>query len=272
MTKSGLRDCILIIDSSQDVVLPLAAFFRELGVDVMTAADQAAGLDLAGQLRPDLILLAATVNGQDGLDVLHRLRAIPRTAHIPVMFLASRQDSERQNELLAAGAADVIMSPYDLEILSLRIRNTINRARRDSMIDTVTGLPTGALLEDQIRRLRREPDWCALTVQIDGYDDFQAGHDFLSGSEALRYAATTISELAGAEAFVGCLGEARFAVLLACTDVRAFADKLVSTLQPGLLQFYTFMEREQGYVLQDGGAADAVRGPLMAVRVTAGIR
>lgn len=271
MTDSPTQNSILIIDDSADVTIPLNAYFTQEGVAVTTAQNMEKGLAIALQERPNIILLAATLDGMDGLLIFRQLRDTPLTAHIPIMFIADYKDALRQNQLLAAGADDVITRPFDVEILALRVRNAIKRASREGLTDAITSLPTALVLAEKRRELADQTGWTALTISIEYFDSFRARYDFITGNEVLRYAANIITEIAadsGDEtAFVGCPAEAQFVVLVDSTHSPALEAAIQTRLGEGVLNFYNFMEREQGYVQIEDGRGGMEQFPLMAVRI-----
>jgi DNA-binding response OmpR family regulator len=101
--QTDLRNRILLLETDEDVIRPLEVYFREQGMEFLVAGEAEAGLHQAVRARPDVILLASSLGGVDGLDLYQALRASPLTAHIPIMFITTHRDSARQNELLAAG-------------------------------------------------------------------------------------------------------------------------------------------------------------------------
>lgn len=66
---------------------------------------------------PDLILLDVQMPGLDGLETLKRLRADPRTRDIPVVALTSYAMKGDREHFLAAGCADYISKPIDIDRL-----------------------------------------------------------------------------------------------------------------------------------------------------------
>ena len=76
---------------------------------------------------PDLLLLDIMLPEEDGLSILRRLRASPRTEHLPVMMLTAlgaESDELRGFELLAD---DYVTKPFDSTELLLRIEANIRR-------------------------------------------------------------------------------------------------------------------------------------------------
>ncbi len=258
---------ILVIESDQDVIDQLALYFGGSGMALAVATSAEEGLQQAFARRPSIVLLGASVGEVDGVAVYRQLRGSPLTAHIPIMFIADYRHAKRRNQLLAEGADDVIMRPFDVEILGLRVRNAIQRTRREGLIDPLTGLPTGSLVEEKIKAMGQRAGWCQIGLRIAHFDAFRAGYDFISGNEVLRYAASAINEvvreLGGEEDFVGHAGEARFVVLTRREGAQALIQALQARLDEGLQQFYSFMEREQGYLLVEDGRGGSAQRPLM---------
>jgi CheY-like chemotaxis protein len=89
--------------------------------DVLTAADGAAGVELAGRECPDLILMDLSLPVLDGWEATRRLKADPGTRAIPVIALtahAMRGDEERA---LACGCDDYLTKPIDEDALFERL-------------------------------------------------------------------------------------------------------------------------------------------------------
>ncbi|NPV66674.1 MAG: response regulator [Anaerolineae bacterium] len=264
---------ILIVDTAADVIQPLTAYFRERGAEVIVAHDAESALQEAAR-HPDILLLAATLGDTDGLEIFRRLRQNPRLAHLPIMFIADYRDTLRRNQLLAEGADDVIARPFDVELVGLRVRNAIQRARREDVTDTVTELPTGLLLAEKLKELDDRPDWCVLTVRLLHFDAFRDRYDFIAGNEVLRYTAATLNAIAarfaGDEAFVGYASEATYVLLAPRAHCAVISAAIQAELPAGLQQFYTFTEREQGYVMVDDRRGHAEQRPLMQIRLQEG--
>ncbi len=271
-THAEPQGIILIIDEDENVVVPLTFHFDNLGFEVISANSGELGLRQAIERRPNLVLLSAALPDMSGLEIFRRLRTAPLTSHIPVIFIASRHDPIRPNQLLAAGADDVISKPFDIDILALRVRNAIQRTRREGLIEPRTGLPTGPLIAEKIAEVENAQDWCRLDLTITDFDAFRDRYDFLAGNEVLRFVANAVCEIVAEmgtpDDFVGHYGDTRLVVLTERARGPALRDALKVSLNEGLRQFYTFMEREQGYVLVDDGLGGQAPRPLMSASIT----
>jgi PAS domain S-box-containing protein len=72
------------------------------------------GLELAAEHAPDLVLLDLHLPDMPGREVLRRLRADPRTAHLPVVVISADATPRTIDELRAAGAEAFLTKPLDV--------------------------------------------------------------------------------------------------------------------------------------------------------------
>lgn len=108
---------------------------------------------MRGDTLPDLILLDVMMPGMDGYEIFDRLRAEPRTAQIPVIFVTAMDSIESQLRGLDAGAVDYITKPIVPPVLLARVRNQLELKRaRDRLAELNQGL------EAEVRRRTREND------------------------------------------------------------------------------------------------------------------
>ncbi|MDF2181069.1 HD domain-containing phosphohydrolase [Neptuniibacter sp. CAU 1671] len=82
---------------------------------------------------PSLILLDVQLPDIDGYEVCRRLKAQPKTSHIPVIFVSSHADMQHEAEGFEAGAADYIVKPITPEIVKLRVANHLSLVRAASL-------------------------------------------------------------------------------------------------------------------------------------------
>ena len=75
---------------------------------------------------PDLILLDVKMPGMDGFETLTMLREMERGKHVPVIFLTGDEKEGTEVKGLSLGALDFIKKPFVPEVLTLRVRHTID--------------------------------------------------------------------------------------------------------------------------------------------------
>jgi two-component system OmpR family response regulator len=110
------RKCqsILYVDDDPDIcVVVQTALCLLAGLDVTTAASGEIGIDLAYELRPDLIVLDVMMPVLDGPATLRRIRESPLIADTPVIFMTAKALPSEIARFLALGAIGVVGKPFD---------------------------------------------------------------------------------------------------------------------------------------------------------------
>lgn len=109
---------VLLIDDETSVTDFLTTCLQAQGLNALVAHDGAAGLRLARERRPALILLDRMMPGLSGIETLAALKGEEATRHIPVVMLTAMQESEDFSEAFEKGADGYIAKPYPVaEIL-----------------------------------------------------------------------------------------------------------------------------------------------------------
>ncbi|MBK9336964.1 MAG: helix-turn-helix domain-containing protein [Lewinellaceae bacterium] len=93
----------LIIEPNRQIVLYLKSLLSDR-FEVETAVTATEGLLAASSHLPDLVVCAAVLNGQTGIEVVRQIKLAERTNHIPVILLTERFGNEGKLDALRAGA------------------------------------------------------------------------------------------------------------------------------------------------------------------------
>jgi CheY-like chemotaxis protein len=119
---------ILIIDDEDDIRrISRLALGRVGGMEVVEAATGAEGISKAVSEAPDAILLDVMMPERDGPETLGLLRADPRTAHIPVIFLTAKAMASEIDRLRSLGAKGVLTKPFDPMSLAASVRGILGK-------------------------------------------------------------------------------------------------------------------------------------------------
>jgi DNA-binding response OmpR family regulator len=119
---------ILLIEDEMRLAQNIASALREgPGLAIDCVEDGESGLDLAGNLCYDLIILDLMLPKVDGLTVLKRLRL--RGDRTSVLILTAKGGRDSIIELLNAGADDYLSKPFDLGELIARAKALIRRGK-----------------------------------------------------------------------------------------------------------------------------------------------
>ncbi|MEU8177314.1 response regulator transcription factor [Microbispora hainanensis] len=142
---------LLVVDDEPDIRELLSASLRYAGFEVITASSGRDAVQIAGKMRPDLIVLDVMLPDLDGFAVSDRLHAAGR--RIPVLFLTARDANE--DKIIGLGSGDdYVTKPFSLEELLARIRAVLRRTRGDT---TPARLRVGDLeLDEESRQVWRD--------------------------------------------------------------------------------------------------------------------
>lgn len=80
---------ILLVDDDRSILIAWGRILQLEGYQVETASNGAAGLTVASQLQPVLIITDQSMPGMNGIEFCHRLRLDPRLARIPVVLASA---------------------------------------------------------------------------------------------------------------------------------------------------------------------------------------
>jgi len=127
MREKTVRQKILIIDDEFEILDNIAENLELADYDVLTATNGWAGIELAQQQQPHLILCDIMMPGLDGYGVLLELRSHAVTSHIPFIFLSARADLPNIRKGMNLGADDYITKPFRHHELLEAVTTRLNR-------------------------------------------------------------------------------------------------------------------------------------------------
>jgi len=162
------RPLVLLIEDDAATVRLVRAYLHDAGYDLAEASTPAHGLELAHRLRPAAILLDLDLDGEDGLQLLERLKADPATRDIPVV-IESVLAEQRRGFLL--GASDYLVKPLDRKRL-LESMSRHAQARSDGAQPLVLAIDDDPVVASVLRSVLAPAGFRVETVGLgrDGID------------------------------------------------------------------------------------------------------
>lgn len=116
-----MRHSVLVIDDTPTNLSLINQLLHE-HYRVKLANNGWRGLELAFATPPDLVLLDIMMPEIDGYEVCRRLKADPRTAHTPIIFLTAKVEAADEELGFELGAVDFIHKPFSPAIVLARVR------------------------------------------------------------------------------------------------------------------------------------------------------
>lgn len=113
----------LIVDDEEELVSTLVERLELRGFEAVGVrnGDEALGRVRAGPV--DVVVLDVKLRGEDGVEVMKRIKALRPT--LPVILLTGHMSQESSAEGLRAGAIDYIIKPVDIDVLVQKMREAI---------------------------------------------------------------------------------------------------------------------------------------------------
>ncbi len=258
---------LLLVEDDYDVAEMLVMYFQSQGYEVLHADNGTDGVALARSQFPNIILLDVMLPDMDGYDVCLRLRRMALTKFIPILFLTQRDERASKVRGLELGADDYITKPFDIDELRLRVQGTINRATRENLHETRTGLPTGTLIDDEIRRKRHQDNPFSMIVYtVQGFRAYHDVYGFVAANDVLNYAGNliqkAIAELGTSDDFIG-IQEDELVLLTHADNAKELDSTIKARFEQDARAFYSFMDVENGGLVINPGKDDETTVPLM---------
>ena len=120
---------VLIVDDDESHLqfIKMIILKEKFPCELMLCSKSPQALEYVKTNPVDLILLDVVMPELDGFEVNSRLKADPDTAHIPVIFLTSTQDTDNVVRAYESGAADFIAKPINSAVLAVRMQAILQR-------------------------------------------------------------------------------------------------------------------------------------------------
>lgn len=130
-SRDALREVtvekVLIVDDHPETIRLLELVLRTEGRQLHCAENGERALELARQLKPDVMLLDIMMPGAlDGYQVARYLKSDPETSRIRIIVMTAKAQERDRQEVFAAGADDYITKPFDVVEVRRRVEKFLH--------------------------------------------------------------------------------------------------------------------------------------------------
>jgi len=158
-----------------------------------------------------------------------------------------------------------------MEELGLRVQNALRRASYENLTNPTTGLPSGKLIEEQLRGLMQKAHWALLYLGINYLQPFNEVYGFVAGADVLRFLAMVLTNAmdarGGAEDFIGHASSDDFIIITSADRANALKEAIKKRFDAEVATFYSFRDRENGYLTFHNAHGKETPVPLMTLSV-----
>lgn len=116
----------LVVDDEIMLEELISVGLRMAGWDVKSAGDGPAGLAIARDWRPDVLVLDIMTPGFDCIELLARVHKL--YPDVPCFFLTAKDSVDDRIRGLAAGADDYVTKPFSMEEVMIRLHRLVQRS------------------------------------------------------------------------------------------------------------------------------------------------
>lgn len=175
---------LLVVDDRSENIHLLVNELLQHGYRPHSATNGQAALEIAQVVPLDLILLDIRMPGLDGYEVCRRLKADPKTRHIPVIFLSALDELNDKVQAFDVGGVDYITKPFQMGEVMARIRTQVELQRAKSEVYRLNG-ELEARVQQRTAELERANQQLQQEVsarrRMQEQLQFMAFHDGLTG-------------------------------------------------------------------------------------------
>jgi two-component system, sensor histidine kinase ChiS len=133
LQKTEEKPSILLIDSDREAV-EISRMVLENAFEVLFAETGEAGLTIAFQRKPSLILLDSYLPGLDGYRICRILKSQEETHQIPVAFFSAGTQNDEIQKCFASGAVDFIVKPFSGKELVEKIWRLLMKKKEGTLL------------------------------------------------------------------------------------------------------------------------------------------
>ncbi len=118
---------ILVAEDERDIRELINFTLMFAGHKVTQAANGAEALELALQVKPDLVMMDVRMPKMTGYEACRQMKQHEEIRHVPVVFLSAKGQDEEVQTGMEAGAVAYILKPFAPEELTRRIAEILSK-------------------------------------------------------------------------------------------------------------------------------------------------
>lgn len=221
---------IMIVDDDPQLAEYHALILQEAGMITLTLNDPLQVMAPLFEFKPDLILMDMYMPGCNGMELAKAIRQIGTHFSIPIVYLSSETDIDKQFHAMQVGGDAFLTKPIDPQRL---VSSVIVRAERMKIIrslmvrDSMTGLFNHTATKEHLdtaiaHAQRKQEEVCFAMIDVDKFKGVNDTYGHPIGDRVLIALARLISQRVRKTDTVGRFGGEEFAVILpGCTLAEA---------------------------------------------------
>lgn len=213
---------ILVVDDEQTVADYHSVILQEAGMITRCVQDPSSILGILQEFRPDLVLMDMYMPTCSGHDLAKLIRQVHEYTAVPIIYLSSETDRQKQFSAMRIGAEGFMTKPVvpgelvaAVEIRAERMRSLRSMMVRDSLTGLFNHTTTTQLLEASMASTRRNGSTlCFAMIDIDYFKKVNDRYGHPAGDQVILALARVLKQRLRASDVVGRYGGEEFALVL----------------------------------------------------------
>jgi len=217
---------VLAVDDEEEMTDYYRLILENAGMEVAIVNDPKQVLVAMVDFLPELVLMDIYMPECSGLELAQMIRQQEAFVSLPIVYLSSEADKDRQLKAMSIGADDFLTKPIDPGHLVGAVANRIERARilRSYMVrDSLTGLLNHTKTKEQLdveiaRSARQEAGLVFAIIDIDKFKLVNDTYGHPTGDRVIKSLSRLLQQRLRKVDIVGRIGGEEFGVILVDTD------------------------------------------------------
>ncbi len=262
---------ILVVEDDPVIGRMLQATLEAEGYSAVVAGSGEEGIAFAVSEVPELMILDLMLPGINGFQVVERLRANAKTAHIPVVILSARHDIADKIRAFASQVDDYLTKPFNSDELMARIRTQLRHVE-EALLSPLTRLPSGLRVERAIEQQLLSPaSWSILYIDLDNFKAYNDVYGFIRGNDLIRLlarvATESVRDAGNVTDFVGHIGGDDFVIITTPDRVDAICRELIHRWDRDSRAHYARDDLQRGMLVAHDRQGEVQTYPLVGVSI-----
>lgn len=249
----------------------LVRFGGEHGLNVRAHASAEEVWSVVNRSFPRGIVLDASGDPSEVMELCARLKADAFTAIVPVLILVPPERPDLPAEGLAAGADEVVPQAMSDREKWLRMEGVLRRAARDVSVHPTTRLPGTAQIErDLAERMLAGTRFAICYADLDHFKEFNDRYGYNHGDRVILLLSRILRDCVRALApggFVGHIGGDDFIFTVPLPYMESTCDEVIQLFDELIPYQYSDEDRKAGYFLGKDRRGSVHRVPLMTLSI-----
>ncbi len=231
---------VLVVEDDPDLAAHYALTLQQAGMDTTILTRLEEILTTLAEVRPELILMDIYMPRCSGLELAQLIRQQDDWLSIPIVFLSSETDMEKQFKAMRSGGDDFLTKPIDDHHLIASVSIRAERARTLNMLmvqDSLTGLLKHTKIKEKLaaetsRTSRTGEPLVFGMLDIDHFKHINDRYGHLCGDRVIKSLARLLRQRLRQSDGIGRYGGEEFAVVLPGCNLAA-GEQVLDQIREG---------------------------------------